>query len=414
MQTVQSSTDVGTESSHGPARGSEQAPLWTAFDPDSNHLWNRLHAALYAREAPGGAVFGFDAIDPYLWFRSQHLRTESRARQQAISVLDEFTAGGYDLIRNPLARALMQRDLWSAFDGATAGGASLLLPDAALERRLVEAIGSLALSREEFRALPDMLSRSASDLSLIAAAEIASLISGSPTDGEGQGGIDVPSSLCDPESGWVCIGRGSIPGAYSHVEAAPFFARSVFFVLLRSPDGRMLTQKDLQAIEAGDDDTLLPGTQVALVRQALLIDDQYQIVASPLVESVQLRRFGQDLRQDVSEYVLDRSSLLSGGNGLTPVSSDDTIFPLFRAHPGDAILAGSEGVAPLAQCAGCHVDRGLGISGARSILSLSRERFPLPEGTNEAPRPTSWAHEASLVIETKQQHASWALLQSLR
>src|SRR5208282_1001345 len=88
----------------------------TIYNPDPNHLWNRLNETLFVRTAQDGKKYGLDELDILYWFRTTNLLAGT-SQQQAISILDEFiNEHGEQLIRNPLKRALLQRDLWELFD----------------------------------------------------------------------------------------------------------------------------------------------------------------------------------------------------------------------------------------------------------------------------------------------------------
>src|SRR4051794_29276803 len=45
----------------------------TIYDPDPEHLWNRLHKALWVRTGPDGNEYGHDRLDPLLWMETRHL-----------------------------------------------------------------------------------------------------------------------------------------------------------------------------------------------------------------------------------------------------------------------------------------------------------------------------------------------------
>src|SRR6478752_7541577 len=62
----------------------------TLYDPDSGHLWNRLHEALFVRVDPkSGERLGEDILDPLIWRGSKYpLVGESHAK--ILAVLDEF------------------------------------------------------------------------------------------------------------------------------------------------------------------------------------------------------------------------------------------------------------------------------------------------------------------------------------
>ena len=131
------------------------AQSWTVYDPDPNHIWNRLHRALYRRETRDGREYGYDELDPLLWVTTKYLLNDP-ANHQALTVLDEFlSTHGEKAINDPLKRALLQRDLWAVFDWTTdcvdcqqtsAGKSNL-------QTRLVQVIKRLALSPEQIASL---------------------------------------------------------------------------------------------------------------------------------------------------------------------------------------------------------------------------------------------------------------------
>ena len=92
---------------------------WTLYDRDPNHLWNRLYRALYQRVTTDGKEYGYDELDPLLWWQTKYLLTNP-ANRQAATVLDEFlSTHGERAINDPLKRAILQRDLWAIFDWTT-------------------------------------------------------------------------------------------------------------------------------------------------------------------------------------------------------------------------------------------------------------------------------------------------------
>jgi len=96
------------------------------YDPDPNHLWNRLFVAFYrqkivsyadhARKKTVANWVGPGVLDPPLGDHPRFLLDdEPFARCDA--VLDEFLSQhGAERIREPLKRAVLQRDLWAVFD----------------------------------------------------------------------------------------------------------------------------------------------------------------------------------------------------------------------------------------------------------------------------------------------------------
>jgi hypothetical protein len=123
-------------------------------------LWNRLHQALFVREAPDGSR-RVHSTDPLL-YRGGTFLLEGQPHRRAVALLDRFLAGPGDrLIDDPLKRLIFQRDLWAAFDYVA------WYPDdwvhhsrhepaaVALRTRLAKVVGRLALGDREIAALPD-------------------------------------------------------------------------------------------------------------------------------------------------------------------------------------------------------------------------------------------------------------------
>ena len=112
-----------------PGCNSEASSKVTLYDPDPNHLWNRLHQALHVRLTdlgnpekeqpllPGDQSYHALELDAFLWpDRSTYLRF-GEPHKTALAVLDEFLAkDGEKLIQEPVKRAFLQRDLWAVFD----------------------------------------------------------------------------------------------------------------------------------------------------------------------------------------------------------------------------------------------------------------------------------------------------------
>ena len=88
----------------------------SVYDSDPAHPWNRLHSALFVRTTVTGKSYGQDELDPLLWSYSKYLLLGER-HKKILAILDEFISSKSDtLIKDPLKRAVLQRDLWSIFD----------------------------------------------------------------------------------------------------------------------------------------------------------------------------------------------------------------------------------------------------------------------------------------------------------
>src|SRR5262249_3493562 len=128
-------------------------PVDARFAPyaaDPEHLWNRLHRALFLRIAPDGTQY-IHSTDPLIFDDSTYL-LEGERHRQAIELLNDFLAAPREqMIDDPLRRLYLQRDLWAAFDQTAWVGDEWVhhsaLEPAAIElrTRLAKAIARLAL-----------------------------------------------------------------------------------------------------------------------------------------------------------------------------------------------------------------------------------------------------------------------------
>jgi hypothetical protein len=92
---------------------------WRLYNPDANHIWNRLYRSLYRRVGVDGQEYGYDELDPLLWYSTKYLLNQP-ANELALADLEEFLSTHAErVITDPLQRAIMQRDLWAIFDWTT-------------------------------------------------------------------------------------------------------------------------------------------------------------------------------------------------------------------------------------------------------------------------------------------------------
>ena len=219
------------------------------------------------------------------------------SHQQAISVLDEFiNTHGERLIRDPLKRALLQRDLWELFDWST-GYASVpneKLARRELQSRLAIAIRRLALTTSEIAALPDNYARTAKNSA-----------------------PDLPAGLNQTNSDWLSVSdQNDLLTAPTHI--ASFRGHSTFQVLVRFPEGRRAaidyldqlrrfehvwiyvtnnssfatTNEPREILSLNPNLPQFPtNTEWALVRRMCVIDADGNIQPTPVMESVQMRRY---------------------------------------------------------------------------------------------------------------------------
>jgi hypothetical protein len=227
-----------------------------------------------------------------------------------------------------------------------------------------------------------------------------------------------PPDFFSTSGEWILLGREGGPMAVSHL-GYPFSGRSTFLVFLRLPDGRQATLDYIQAFQEATSyrnaPNPPPGTEVALVRRMMLIDQSGNIVLSPIIESVQLRHFIQSGTQFFYEFILNRDLLfaeVAGGFRLVEPTEKD--FLLFFSHgmdwfelaPGDIEHGRAE---ILGFCENCHLGK---VNGVASILSFSRFRFNLERNPKVILEMTTPEDEARRVIGWKMGEASWKELQN--
>jgi hypothetical protein len=415
----------------------------TIYDPNPNHLWNRLNGTLFVRTAQDGKQYGLDELDILYWYRTTNLLAGA-SHQLAISVLDEFiNTHGEQLIRDPLKRALLQRDLWQLFDWTASPWPSA--PYASerkeLQNRLAVMIRRLALTTNEIATLPDNYSMQAETKKL----------------------PDLPQGLFDTNGDWVNL--GSDP--YENREIAPTHdhssdGHSAFLVKLRLPGGKQAAISYLNKLNTFEHfwvyqtntspfastnspreiltlNTNLPefptNTEWALVRRMFVIDADGHIQPTRITESIQLRRYLAIARpimvmvtnhnggvsaqfippQNVYEFQMSRRR----NCGLREVARDEKDFlfvhflgkgfDLFEWKSNDPKVPDSSTFKTmvLESCRTCHVAPGIysvnvyaGLFHARSIDS--------PQLFN-----IDAIHEVNASMNWKREQFSWGLLQGL-
>jgi hypothetical protein len=441
------------------------------YSSSPNQAWNRVHRALFLPTDEDGREEGMGALDPLLWPGSTYLVHGPR-HTQVVEALESFLdSGAATLIHDPVRRAIFQRDLWAVFDwlshepsprGRAASDAAELGLRASLRRQLARVIGQVALSDDEIRALPDNYARAAA----------AGKYPADPGDLAGDGPV-LPVDLLAPAGDWVALETptdASIAyGSLVPIHAESFEGRSAFSVHLKLPGDRANTVEYLEHLSAFDaprvaappdvvqsyevgelpkpvlvlnpETPQLPaGSAIALVRRMLLIDRQGRLVASPLVESVQIRwfrtfgetpRLGQffdfgmpgsfRLQQRVVEFDLDRGLLFADdAGGLRPIGSDERVFETFQTEGFDPFEQPMEfreqfRVLHMERCVGCH-----GAPGIFSVQSYTRiNSGPGTQLAGAALLPTARLRPARLAdvndaaVWLKSRRYEWGLLQAL-
>jgi hypothetical protein len=404
------------------------------YDSNPDHLWNRLHRAFYVRTARNGEEYGHDELDPLLWSETKHLLV-GPSHQQAIKLLDEFlSVNGSALITDPLKRAMLQRDLWAIFDWSADISPSYQREAQALQSKLAPVIRSIALSREQIQALPDNY-----------ADAVRAKVFAAQNDPERRETAFLPADLFQPDGPWVCVGaRGGQPVAPSHAYA--FSGRSVFLIFIRLPEGRSSTLNYLEklqgfpvSIPGRDPNERLPnpnlpqfpvGTQLALVRKMVIIDNQGDLVPTRLTEDVQIRvhraisrtipegfNFDSNAErtaQDFFEIKLSRAKLFAGhSGGLRALARDEKEFLIFMSHGDDPIewvkdneSMERERITTLKFCVNCHSRPGIHSMNSHSNLMDAQAALIASDINNETRITIGWK-------QSNQVKYDWRMLQRL-
>lgn len=415
------------------------------YDSDPQNIWNRLHALIFIREDLPSTRRGADALDPPYWSNTRYLLAEPSHRQ-ALRLLDEFLqTHAENPFRDPLKRALLQRDLWSVFDWSFERAAegnkdrAYAKEKQELQVRLAEAMRRVALSTHEIQSLPNNYEQAAASGQF--AAEYDPAHKDRPF---------LPRDLFDPCGPWVELrGPGDAqPVAEEHVGF--FFERSSFLVFMRLPGGRKAAFDYLQTLWDFPEPTVpsphfspnsdvapspkLPqfpaGTEFALVRQLTLVDKDGRQQFTPITESVQFRVYetvapegrpagistgiGEAMArngQAFYEFTLSRPQLFAnkaGGLRATGRNERQTVLFGFSGpdHDGRVFYSSPDQTPPvLTECVTCHADRGL--RSVRSQMSLLKPRaLQRDEPLSDA---SMWWQDAR-VLSWKQRQENWALL----
>jgi hypothetical protein len=448
------------------ALSAEERPESTIYHADPTHLWNRLHGALFVRVGHDDRVYGQDRLEPLLWPESKHL-LEERSHKAAAAVLEEFLKGkGETRIDDPLKRAILQRDLWLVFNWVEGSHDTFEAPVPSpetvqaskqkLRKLLAAVIERLALTPDQIKNLPDNY-----------ALAVASGWFARQFDPAQPGQAYLPPDLFATDGPWVCLGRPDGLVAPEHLDHGGnnVFTNSTFLLFIRVPEGRAATLAYLKRLSSFDQplyiktadayreylpNPRLPqfpvGTELALVRRAMLISAPNVPTSTALVESIQLRTIREvpemtiqtlnaglgnrgDFErtrtrwQSFQEYRLSRSLLFAGkAGGLHALNSDERDFATgFGSHTSDEFemhwrsgLSFPEGSmdAVKRQCFSCH-----GLPGVYSFNSFFHYRANMrPEKTLARPfslkeMPLSEISEGT--VKWKKETSHWTTLRDL-
>jgi len=401
------------------------------FDPDPNHLWNRVNAALFLRTDRSGTEYGAGAIDLLLWNGTTYMLT-GPSHQRALSLLDEFLrTHAENQVTDPVKRAWFQRNLWAVFDwSAQIGSDDYRMARQELQVRLADILPRVAMTPSQIKSLPDNYAQA------VASGELAKEYDPAHPDRP-----FLPPDLLQSRGSWVCIQGDGVPVAEGHVSFAS--GRSRFLVFLHLPQGREATLKYIQTLwnvdnlwtpnemegQAGKLNPQLPqfpvGSEVAMVRQMMLFDRTGELVPTPITESIQIRVYktipvrGSQMNgpgewdaarkeQDFYEIRLHPEKLFARqAGGLQAVGPDNKEFPIFQTQGKDAFdpptpLMKEEPI--LQRCAVCHAPPGINSVWSRRELIKPNP----PQRDPDPPYDARW-WETQNTLEWKTDHYDWGL-----
>ena len=421
---------------------------------EATDTFNKLFDIISVRRDLDGSTVIPEAEAPLLWKNSTFLVEDRNCIKLlgALKSFDKLPQTQIELLSS-LQRAILQHHLWSVFDWTTIAADPHPIEqfDAMVTRvptdvhfrlqmSLASAIKKLALSQTEILALPSPVE-----------ATVNSEVYPQLYDSSDAFKPFLPVDVCDPNGEWVCISKPDFPvPAIHHAEAVDY--RSVFLIFLRLPDGRQqtidylaelnafrkpwLTEKpkrfvgmpthhelrDLELYPNPDTPSFPVGTQVALVKQALLIDDSGAMVLSPLVQTIQLRAYlnvSQEIsknnpsigpRQALAEFVLQPRLMMQSKTPMRAVASNEIRHTntFVYADPIEMPRANAGSHAPrLRTCMTCH--SGPGIHSINSYKQFFQAATILPPRL-KATTPTTAGTGA---IREKRKAYSWGLLRGL-
>lgn len=388
----------GQQATHGfdPLRGSlARSEPQSIYAPDPEDAWNQVFFLLFTRTiasrvmADGAPAFaagddrlalsnrrvtriesGDRAIDPlypsYLWMDSTAFDFDRDSRWRVLRephysrlVVALEGVRRTAVSRPPVARALMQADLWSVHDmlhaftrlvrGSSTGNSAERERAQALLPRVARTMRALALSGEEIARLPDTYSAAAMALGL-------------------------PDLLVNG-TGWMEI-RWFPLRIHEHAAGHRRAARVFFRPSERPTDEAAFLNRFLQ--QQGENSAVLES--VALLVQLLLVASDGTVVPSPITYEVQLRGTAARLRgAEIPQYELSRRQLLSSPatGGLVAI---DANAPAYLPMAGNDFsfatpprLDGEPVLAPLrTRCALCHGPA----PGVGHLMTFAQHTFP--------------------------------------
>lgn len=420
---------------------------FSALGGDVSHKYEALYDAIMVRDTSLYPGYTDDPVAPLIWKSSRFL-VEDESKERFLSAINDFASlsdAEIDELSH-LQRAILQRHLWAVFDvsfdhGSNASGAKTKQEQSDqidLQKKIAVLLDRIALTETQIGELPDTY--------------LVTLESGTYPDSpssEDPFQPFYPVGLFDEDGEWICLARERHPiTGKAHVEDKLW--RSVFHVFIKLPGGRVETlqyieelrdfrdswttaepekRMQYQTLPHGgihDNDIFVNpetpqfpvGTKFALVEQALLIDDNGEILASPLFLEVQMRHYFQvaakmDYKkpvQAVSQFVIQPRAMMKGDFAMRAFDEDEKNFRAFGVSGDQFENSYRSKMRPgprLKSCMSCHDGWGI-----HSVLSRSQ----LFETTTVMPPRfvvSTPDRNVGPVVHAKKQDYSWGFLQGL-
>jgi hypothetical protein len=296
------------------------------FGEKPGHVWDAARDAFYLRRFSEKEVFDHPHLFAPPYREYQPFVFDAAFYDQVVAKLDALQKlPAKEMEEQPaVRRVVLLRDLWAAFDGLLAGrvkvdGDAELSAKAAarhddLLKRVAAVMRRLELSEREARTLPNALAMLRDKKTY--PKEFDPAAPERPF---------VPTDLLDQDGPWVAYSREEAPtlGGVLHIQHVQ--ARSLFTLHMHAPGGRAETEKFLVKFRESKGTLNVPtGTTLALLRRAIAPTREGKLVATPMIESLQLIvvTAGSDIR---AKYVLERKDFVRGGTGLTLLTKDDPV-----------------------------------------------------------------------------------------
>ena len=280
--------------------------------------------------------------------------------------------------RSPLARALMQSDLWSAFDILDAYPADRFSeqPDVPLGM-LAQLIKKVALTPSEVDALPDNFSLSVRKYGL--------------------------PDIFRPSSGWLEVQWFT---HRDHDEAASFRRVSRVFVKPAPPTGGD-TQEFLDSLRGYGNNPVPVLDGVAIVNQLLLIDNRGNLRPSAITTDAEFRFFpkasdGTPNPTEIQQYELSRRLILKNGAAAGFVVEGNDAPAYLPGAGNDLRFASTPMLVKLrTRCAACHG------SDLNLVLTFASHIAPTRSTTHVKQLDPASHAEADFVMSQKVNQQNW-------